>query len=118
MSTDYYLVQTDPTPIYGRAKVAQKSGGNVSLWTDDDIDWVGVDGDMVDAPNVTMPATVADLIEPQERTCRRLREFVVYRDGSTGEYRVACSACGFSADPQEWAETYNFCPRCGAKVVS
>jgi hypothetical protein len=43
MSTDYYLVQTDPTPIYGRAKVAQKSGGNVSLWTDDDIDWVGVD---------------------------------------------------------------------------
>lgn len=61
MSTDYYLVQTDPTPIYGRAKVAQKSGGNVSLWTDDDIDWVGVDGDMVDALNVTMPATVADL---------------------------------------------------------
>lgn len=61
MSTDYYLVQTDPTPIYDRAKVAQKSGGNVSLWTDDDIDWVGVDGDMVDAPNVTMPATVADL---------------------------------------------------------
>lgn len=61
---------------------------------------------------------LADLIEPQERTCRRLREFVVYRDGSTGEYRVACSACGFSADPQEWAETYNFCPRCGAKVVS
>lgn len=38
MSTDYYLVQTDPTPIYGRAKVAQKSGGNVSLWTDDDIE--------------------------------------------------------------------------------
>lgn len=37
MSTDYYLVQTDPTPIYGRAKVAQKSGGNVSLWTDADI---------------------------------------------------------------------------------
>ena len=38
MSTSYYLVQTEPTLIYGRAKVAQSSGRNASLWTDDDID--------------------------------------------------------------------------------
>lgn len=28
MSTDYYLIKTEPTPLYGRVKVAQSSGGN------------------------------------------------------------------------------------------
>lgn len=32
MSTSYYLVQTEPTPLYGRAKVAQSSGGVTSPW--------------------------------------------------------------------------------------
>ena len=32
MSTSYYLVQTEPTPLYGRVKVAQSSGGETSLW--------------------------------------------------------------------------------------
>lgn len=38
-------------------------------------------------------------------------------DWETGETDYVCSACGFSANPQDWAETYAYCPRCGAKVV-
>jgi hypothetical protein len=50
----------------------------------------------------------------QERTCRRLREFVVYRDGSTGEYRVVCSACGWALRAKG---VYRYCPNCGARVT-
>ena len=38
-------------------------------------------------------------------------------DWGTGETDFKCSSCGFSADPQYWAETYDHCPRCGARVV-
>lgn len=31
MSTSYYLVQTEPTPLYGRVRDAQSSGGETSL---------------------------------------------------------------------------------------
>lgn len=51
---------------------------------------------------------LADLIEPQERTCH------VIPDGCIGR----CSACGEDvfADPDGNDGTY--CPNCGAKVVS
>ena len=49
-----------------------------------------------------------------ERTCRIDMPVI---DWETGEIDCRCSACGFSADPQDWAETYDYCPRCGAKVV-
>ena len=49
-----------------------------------------------------------------ERTCRIDMPVI---DWETGETDYRCSACGFSADPQDWAETYDYCPRCGAKVV-
>lgn len=49
-----------------------------------------------------------------ERTCRIDMPVI---DWETGETDCRCSACGFSADPQDWAETYNYCPNCGAKVV-
>lgn len=62
MSTSYYLVQTEPTPLYGRVKVAQSSGGETSLWRyEDDPEWVDADGDWCDVPDVTRPATVDDL---------------------------------------------------------
>ena len=62
MSTSYYLVQTEPTPLYGRVKVAQSSGGDTSLWHyDDNPEWVDADEDWCDVPDVTRPATVADL---------------------------------------------------------
>lgn len=62
MSTSYYLVQTEPTPLYGRAKVAQTSGGVTFLWPyDPEPEWTGADGGWVGGPDVTVPATVADL---------------------------------------------------------
>lgn len=56
-------------------------------------------------------ARLADLIEPEERTCRNL--------GTYGGFE--CSMCGFKekrlsemeCEPQDWC----FCPNCGAKVV-
>lgn len=49
-----------------------------------------------------------------ERTCRIDMPVI---DWETGETDYRCSSCGFSADPQDWAETYVYCPNCGAKVV-
>lgn len=49
-----------------------------------------------------------------ERTCHLDMPVI---DWETGETDYRCSACGFSADPQDWAETYDYCPNCGAKVV-
>lgn len=64
---------------------------------------------------------LADLIEPDERTCRiELSDFA----DSTGQKMHRCSACGAltiddacffdNVDRIEW---FNFCPNCGAKVV-
>lgn len=39
-------------------------------------------------------------------------------DWETGETDYKCSECGFSADPQDWAEVYRYCPNCGAKVIT
>lgn len=50
-----------------------------------------------------------------ERTCHIDMPVI---DWETGETDYVCSACGFSADPQDWAETYDYCPRCGARVVT
>lgn len=32
MSTNYYLVQTEHTTLYGQIKIAQSSGGKTRLW--------------------------------------------------------------------------------------
>ena len=62
MSTSYYLVQTEPTQLYGQAKVAQKIAGKTYLWQcDPEPEWVDASGDLANAPAVTMPASVADL---------------------------------------------------------
>lgn len=62
MSTSYYLVQTEPTPLYGRAKVAQSSGGVTSPWMDcSEPEWVDADGTWEGIPDVTVPVSVADL---------------------------------------------------------
>ena len=60
-----------------------------------------------------LAAELADLIEPScdrevpERTCR------VVADGTD----FFCPACGFSADIEDWVESYSYCPGCGSKVV-
>lgn len=62
MSTSYYLVQTEPTPLYGQIKVAQTSGGKASLWKyGPEPEWVDASGYRPDSPHITAPATVADL---------------------------------------------------------
>lgn len=50
-----------------------------------------------------------------ERTCHIDMPVI---DWETGETDYVCSVCGFSADPQDWAETYDYCPRCGSRVVT
>lgn len=50
-----------------------------------------------------------------ERTCHIDMPVI---DWETGETDYRCSVCGFSADPQDWAETYDYCPHCGARLVS
>lgn len=61
MSTSYYLVQTEPTQLYGQAKVAQKSCGKTFLWYDAETEWVNADGCWAGTPDITVPASVADL---------------------------------------------------------
>lgn len=62
MSTSYYLVQSEPTPLYGQLKVARASGGKASLWRHELYpEWVDEYGDRADCPDITVPATVADL---------------------------------------------------------
>ena len=62
MSTNYYLVQTEPTPLHGATKVAQAGGGKTSLWTHGiETAWMDADGNWADVPHVTAPASVADL---------------------------------------------------------
>lgn len=53
MSTSYYLVQTEPTPLYGQVKVAKTSGGKTSLLTYcNEAAWVDADGNFEDFPRV------------------------------------------------------------------
>ena len=62
MSTSYYLVQTETTPLYGQLKVAETSGGKTSLWQHEPYpEWVDEYGDQADCPDITMPASVSDL---------------------------------------------------------
>lgn len=71
-------------------------------------------GDL-DASESAFLNRLADLIDPEpERTCRIDMPVI---DWETGETDCRCSSCGFSADPQYWAETYVYCPNCGAKLV-
>lgn len=71
-------------------------------------------GDL-DASESAFLNRLADLIDSEpERTCRIDMPVI---DWETGETDYRCSSCGFSADPQDWAETYVYCPNCGARVV-
>lgn len=56
-------------------------------------------------------ARLADLIEPEERTCRVIMKW----DGLDGRDPV-CSKCGAYFDDKKWREQ-KFCPNCGARVV-
>lgn len=68
-------------------------------------------GECVDGYDPVSVSELADLIEPEERTCRNL--------GAYGGFE--CSICGFKerqlsemeCEPHDWF----FCPNCGAKVV-
>ena len=54
MSTSYYLVQTEPTPLYGQVKVAKTSGGKTSLLTYcNEAAWVDADGNFLKISRVS-----------------------------------------------------------------
>lgn len=66
-------------------------------------------------------ARLADLIEPEERTCRNIAD-ETYREFGEPFKCSECGAdphdgesfcCGFSSGEYDW----RFCPNCGAKVV-
>lgn len=72
--------------------------------------------DVIDSDNEIlrwdqMMLRLADLIEPEERTCRVIMKW----DGLDGRDPV-CSECGTYFDDKKWHEQ-KFCPSCGAKVV-
>lgn len=54
-------------------------------------------------------ARLADLIEPEERTCR------IYDTDHEFEDSIRCDACQMTFR-RPW-QPFNFCPHCGAKVV-
>lgn len=57
---------------------------------------------------------LADLIEPEERTCRVIMKW----DGLDGRDPV-CSECGTNFCDEKWRRLdHKFCPNCGARVVS
>lgn len=69
-------------------------------------------GECVDGYDPVSVSKLADLIEPEERTCRM---------EPTGDGSVVCSACRTEYTSRwlhegEYVERY--CPNCGAKVVS
>lgn len=64
---------------------------------------------------------IADLIEPEERTCRNIAD-ETYREFGEPFKCSECGAdphdgenffCGFSSGEYDW----HFCPNCGARVV-
>ena len=68
-------------------------------------------GECVDGYDPVSVSKLADLIEPEERTCRM---------EPTGDGSVVCSACRTEYTSRwlhdgEYVERY--CPNCGAKVV-
>lgn len=64
---------------------------------------------------------LADLIEPEERTCRNIanetdREFgnpFICSECGADPHDAESYHCGFSSGEYDW----RFCPNCGAKVV-
>lgn len=66
-------------------------------------------------------ARLADLIEPEERTCRNIakktdREFgnpFICSECGADPHDAESYYCGFSSGEYDW----RFCPNCGAKVI-
>lgn len=86
MSTSYYLVQTEPTQLYGQAKVAQKSCGKTFLWYDAETEWVNADGCWAGTPDITVPASMDSAETPVQDHFAEVRKMV--RLGSGAERDV------------------------------
>lgn len=56
---------------------------------------------------------LADLIEPEERTCELKK---AHWDNGSCTWGVICSACGYKHE-HESGLCWNYCPNCGARVV-
>lgn len=67
-------------------------------------------GECVDGYDPVSVSKLADLIEPEERTCR------IYDTDHEFEDSIRCDACQMTFR-RPW-QPFKFCPNCGAKVVS
>ncbi len=78
-------------------------------------------GECVDGYDPVSVSELADLIEPEERTCRNIankndREFgapFICSECGADPHDAESYFCGFSNGEHDW----RFCPNCGAKVV-
>lgn len=93
-----------------RREVARRLRNNADQKPDWVIPWA-VFNDAYGHEGVELINRLADLIEPEERTCRVIMKW----DGLDGRDHV-CSKCGTYFDDKKWHEQ-KFCPNCGAKVV-
>ena len=66
-------------------------------------------GECVDGYDPVSVSKLADLIEPEERTCR------IYDTDHGFEESLRCDACQ-ATFRRPW-QPFNFCPNCGAKVI-
>lgn len=66
-------------------------------------------GECVDGYDPVSVSELADLIEPEERTCR------IYDTDHEFEDSIRCDACQMTFR-RPW-QPFKFCPNCGAKVV-
>lgn len=67
-------------------------------------------GECVDGYDPVSVSKLADLMEPEERTCR------IYDTDHEFEDSIRCDACQMTFR-RPW-QPFKFCPNCGAKVVS
>lgn len=62
MNTNYYLVQQEPTQLYGYLRVANSTANGVSLFQwNETPEWRDGNGEYMPYPSMTMPQTEADL---------------------------------------------------------
>lgn len=88
----------------------------ITMTADDDwwLERVTMDGEQRYPERIRVGSLERPRVYVPERTCRIDMPVI---DWETGETDYRCSACGFSADPQDWAEIYDYCPHCGARVI-
>ena len=105
----------------------ERTGNGLTVWELTDILAIrDDDSGMIESLNLDDARNLADLIEPEERTCRmgevKTGEVADYRD--TDEIIFHCKSChtergifSYDEDGNVYSARPEYCPNCGAKVV-